>query len=301
MSFIRKNKKNIFFLTIIVLLLLTLLFTWLQNKVLHNNNDIACNVYPLQLNVGDSLHYVDNTPFATSRKWDFGDGGSSLADSGIYHYTKAGYYQVRILINNKFLKYINIKVLDTVAVSSIEDSLALIDAPDMGMQFENIVFRTRVKNATAFRWKFGETGNIDSKEPMAIYSFQKPGSYTVMLYTNTTQYPVQHKITILPAFKAVNDSISSDNTYGKIDDDFKYHLQQIANGSRFNEHYNYLLKTYLCQNEKAVMKINGSKMNDFNSYCLGLQFDKNVIIQSAKVGFDNEQKCVTKVEVQQGK
>jgi hypothetical protein len=49
-----------------------------------------------------------------------------------------------------------------------------------------------------------------------------------------------------------------------------------------------------------VVKINGEKMNDFNSYCLGLQFEKNVVIQSVKAGFDDQQKCVTKIDVQQG-
>lgn len=301
MDFIHKNKKNIVALTIILLLLVALLFTWLQKKVIHSDNDIAADVYPLQLQVGDTLYFSDNTPFATHKRWSFGDGAVAVSDSGTYRYSKAGYYQVAILINSQYSKIMNVHVMEKAAVTDLSDSLVTVNAPHIGMQFENIIFRSRAINATAYRWKFGESGNIDSKEPLAIYSYQKPGDYTVLLYTNTTEYPVLHKIKILPAFKTVNDSISLDNTYERIDNDFKTHLQQIANGSNFNSNYNYLLNTYLCRNEKAIIKVNGSRINDFNSYCLGLQFDKGTTIFNVKCGFDDNQKCVKKVEVQQGK
>ena len=53
-----------------------------------------------------------------------------------------------------------------------------------------------------------------------------------------------------------------------IDDDFKFHLQKIADGNNFNEHYKYLLNKYLCGNENAVMKVNNSKINNFFYYCI---------------------------------
>jgi PKD repeat protein len=49
------------------------------------------------------------------------------------------------------------------------------------MQNENVQFRA-VSNASQFAWKFGETGNTDSKEKLAIYSYKKPGDYVVTLY-----------------------------------------------------------------------------------------------------------------------
>ncbi|BAV05367.1 hypothetical protein SAMN05421788_105178 [Filimonas lacunae] len=301
MDFIQKNKKNIVALTVILLLLTAGLFAWLQKKVIHSDNDIAATVYPLKLSVGDTLYFADNTPFATHKRWSFGDGSMAVSDSGTYRYSKPGYYQVSLLINGQYSRIMNVQVLEKPEETDLSDSLVSVNAPHVGMQFENIVFRSKALNATAYRWKFGESGNIDSKDPLAIYAYQQPGDYTVLLYTNTTEYPVLHKITILPAFKTVNDSISLDNTYEKIDNDFKTHLQLIANGSSFNANYNYLLATYLCQNEKAIIKVNGSKVNDFNSYCLGLQFDKGITIFNVKCGFDDNQKCVKKVEIQQGK
>ena len=49
------------------------------------------------------------------------------------------------------------------------------------------------------------------------------------------------------------------------------------------------------------MKINGTKINDFNSYCLGLQFDKDVIIQNVKITPDAQMNCIKTVDIQQSK
>ncbi len=233
--------------------------------------------------------------------WEFGDGNISMADSGYYQFSRPGYYQVKFSVNNVYTRHFNVEVTDTVVVGRLEDSVTLIEGPEMAMQFENVVFRARSKRAKLFSWKFGESHSVDAKEPMVIYAYQAPGEYTVSLYTEETAYPALHKIKILPSYKLVNDSTSLDDAYKKIDDDFKYHLQQIANGNSFNEHYNYLLRKYLCKNENAVMRVNGSKLSNFFYYCTGLQFDKHTSIQSVKVGFDASQDCVTKVEVQQTK
>ena len=301
MNFIQKNKKKVIFFTILFLGGIALLLTWLQRNVWHNDRDVNSKVYPLKFTLKDTFYYKDITAFEGNRRWEFGDGNISLTDSGYYQYKKPGYYQVRLSINNNYSKVYNIQVLDTLVIGKIEDSVTTIGGPVTAMQFENVVFRARTKSAKLFRWKFGETNSIDSKDPMVIYAYQQPGNYVVSLYTDDMEYPITHKINVLPSYKLMNDSVSLDDMYKKIDDDFKYHLQQIAEGRNFNEHYNYLLNKYLCNNESAVMKINGSKINNFFYYCTGLQFDKNSIIQTVKTGFDENQNCVTKVEVIQTK
>lgn len=301
MSFIQKNKKKIVFFTLLFLACAALLLTWLQRSVWHNSTDVNSKVYPLKFTLKDTFFYRDQTEFEGNRRWEFGDGNISLTDSGYYQYRKPGYYQVKLSINNNYSKVFNIQVLDTIVLGRIEDSVTAIEGPESAMQFENIIFRAHTRTAKLFSWKFGETNSVDSKEPMVIYAYQQPGDYTVSLYTDEMEYPVTRKIHILPSYKLMNDSVSLDDMYKKIDDDFKYHLQQIADGKNFNEHYNYLLKKYLCNNENAVIKVNGNKINNFFYYCTGLQFDKNSIIQSAKAGFDDKQNCVTKVEVVQTK
>lgn len=294
----KRNTVKIILIVAGTLLALVLAGLWLQKKFFHTVADIKGTVYPATLSIGDSLLYKDESSFAAIREWNFGDGNISLNDSGYYFYKRPGYYQVKLTLNGKYFKVFPIQVLDK-PTGSITDSITKIDGPVQAMQFENVVFRANSKNAKLFSWKFGENGTIDSKEQMVIYAYQKPGNYVVSLYTDETAYPITHKIRVLPSFKVMNDSLSVDDLYQKIDDDFKYHLQQIADGAGFNQHYNYLLSKYLCKNENAPIKVNTSKINTFYYYCAGLQFDKNSIIQGVKVSFDETMNCVTKVEITQ--
>lgn len=296
----RGNTVKIILIVAGILLALVLIGLWVQKKFFHVVADIDGDVYPASLSIGDTLFYKDKSSFAAIKEWNFGDGNISVNDSGYYFYKKPGYYQVKLTLNGKYSKVFSIQVLDKQR-GSITDSITTLEAPAQAMQFENIVFRANSRNAKLFSWKFGESGTIDSKEQMVIYAYQKPGNYTVSLYTDETEYPITHRIQVLPSFKEMNDSLSVDDMYQKIDDDFKYHLQQIANGSNFNQHYNYLLSKYLCKNENAPIKVNTSKINTFYYYCAGLQFDKNSIIQSVKVSFDETMNCVTKVDIIQGK
>ncbi|MDH6252768.1 hypothetical protein M2347_002495 [Chryseobacterium sp. H1D6B] len=303
MNYFQKNKKNIIIGVISALLIAALVILWLQKKVIHSADDIIGIVSPNSLAVGDTLVFEDKTQFAKFKRWNFGDGATSDKSSGIHFYSKPGYYQIVLTIDNKYNKYFPVlvsarnmpKPVDTVT------SKTVIDAPSQAWQFEDVQFRA-ISEAKQFTWKFGETGKIDSKEKLAIYSYKKPGDYTVTLYTEENIEPIIHHIKILPGYNSLNDDeVRVEDAYAKIDDDFKYHLQQIANGNSFNTHYNYLLQKYLCNNENTVVKVNDSKTNNFYMFCAGLQFDKNTVIQTVKVNFDDAQNCVTKVDINQSK
>ncbi|MEC3875475.1 PKD domain-containing protein [Chryseobacterium salviniae] len=301
MNYFQKNKKNIIIGVIATLLIAALVALWLQKKVIHSSDDIVGVVYPSTLKVGDTLSFEDKTQFAKTKMWNFGDGTTSDKNKGIHFYNKPGYYQVTLIIDNKYSKSFPIIVsARTVPKKDSVKTVTLIDAPSQAMQFENVQFRA-ISDGKQFTWKFGETGRIDSKDKLAIYSYQKPGDYVVSLITDETVEPVLHQIKILPAYDALEEEVSVEDSYAKIDNDFKYHLQQIAYGNSFNMHYNYLLRTYLCNNENTVVNVNGSKVNNFYMYCAGLQFDKNNIIQTVKVNFDDAQNCVTKVDINQSK
>lgn len=301
MNYFQKNKKNIIIGVIATLLIAALVALWLQKKVIHSSDDIVGVVYPSTLKVGDTLSFEDKTQFAKTKLWNFGDGTISDKNKGIHFYNKPGYYQVTLIIDNKYSKSFPIIVsARTVPKKDSVKTVTLIDAPSQAMQFENVQFRA-ISDGKQFTWKFGETGRIDSKDKLAIYSYQKPGDYVVSLITDETVEPILHQIKILPAYDALEEEVSVEDSYAKIDNDFKYHLQQIAYGNSFNMHYNYLLRTYLCNNENTVVNVNDSKVNNFYMYCAGLQFDKNNIIQTVKVNFDDAQNCVTKVDINQSK
>ncbi|ASW74485.1 hypothetical protein IQ37_13260 [Chryseobacterium piperi] len=303
MNYFQKNKKNIIIGVIATLLIAALVALWLQKKIIHSADDIIGDVYPSTLSVGDTLLFEDKTQFAKTKKWNFGDGATSDKSNGFHFYSRPGYYSVTLMIDNKYSKSFPVlvsarplsKPVDTAKVRTT------IEAPAQAMQHENVQFRA-ISNATQFSWKFGESGSTDSKDKLAIYSYKEPGDYIVTLYTNENVEPVLHRIKILPYYDALeDDEVSVEDAYAKIDNDFKYHLQQIANGNNFNSHYNYLLQKYLCNNENTVVKVTDSKVNNFYMYCAGLQFDKNTIIQTVKVNFDDAQNCVTKVDINQSK
>jgi len=303
MNYFQKNKKNIIIGVIAALLIAALIALWLQKKVIHSADDIVGGISPSSLSVGDTLLFEDKTQFAKTRRWNFGDGATSDKSSGIHFYSKSGYYQVTLIVDNKYTKSFPVMVSER-GLPKPKDSARItttIDAQTQAMQNENVQFRA-ISDATKFAWKFGETGNTDSKDKMAIYSYKKPGDYVVTLYTEESEEPVYHHIKILPAYDALQEEeVSVEDSYARIDNDFKYRLQQIANGNNFNMNYNYLLRTYLCNNENTVVKVNDSKTNNFYMYCAGLQFDKNTVIQTVKVNFDDKQNCVTKVDINQSK
>ncbi|HEX7869431.1 MAG TPA: PKD domain-containing protein [Chryseobacterium sp.] len=303
MNYFQKNRKNIIIGVIATLLIAALVALWLQKKVIHSADDIEGVVFPSSLSTGDTLSFQDKTEFAKFKKWDFGDGQTSDKSKGIHFYSKPGYYNVTLIIDNKYSKSFPIMV-SARGIPKPKDSAAVatkIDAPTQVMQYENVQFRA-LSDATNFTWRFGETGKIDSKDKLAIYSFQKPGNYVVTLYTDKDLEPIQHHILVNPAYNSMQDEEPTlDEMYAKKDNDFKYHLQKIANGNSFNEHYNYLLRTYLCNNENTIVKVADSKVNNFYLYCAGLQFDKNIVIQTVKLNYDDGMTCVTKVDINQSK
>jgi len=302
MNYFEKNKKNIIIGVIATLLIAALVALWLQKKVIHSNDDIVGLVYPSPLMVGDTLQFEDKTQFAKTKRWSFGDGSISDKSSGIHFYNKPGYYQVTLIIDNKYSKSFPVMVRAR-EVAKPKDTAKIrttIDAQSQAMVFENVQFRA-ISDAKQFTWKFGETGNIDSKEKFATYSYKKPGDYVVTLFTDENIEPILHHIKIVPIYDALQEDVTVEDAYAKMDNDFKFHLQQIANGNSFNTHYNYLLRKYLCNNENTVVKVNDSKVNNFYMYCAGLQFDKNNVIQTVKVNFDDAQSCVTKVDITQSK
>lgn len=302
MNYFQKNRTNIIIGVIATLLIAALIALWFQKKTINSADDIVAEVYPKTVNVSDSLFFVDKTAFAKTKRWDFGDGSTSDKSKGVHFYSKPGYYQVTLIIDNKYSKNYGILVSQQQAVKN--DSVASftrIDAASQARQFENVQFKA-ISDAKQFTWRFGETGNIDSKDKLAYFTYSKPGNYVVTLYTDENTAPIQHAITILPAYDQLDDAeLKIEDNYQKLDNDFKYRLQQIANGNSFNLNYNYLLNKYLCNNENATVSVNDSKINNFYLYCAGLQFDKNTVIQTVKLNFDDSQNCVTKVEINQSK
>lgn len=306
MNYVQKNRRNILLISAGVILLAALIL-WATRKKDFNSADIVATVYPISLSIGDTLKFEDNSPFGKSRKWVFSDGYQSDKKKGEHAFSKAGFYPVTLIVDDKFNKTFNV-VVSAAAQVAQEKQLqpTIIDAPNQAMQFTNVFFRAETEEAKMFTWRFGESGNVDARTQMASYAFKTPGNYIVTLYTDTDKEPITHQIQVLPAYPQIEEEVlappppTEEEVFSKINDDFRYHLQQIANGNNFNFHYNYLKSTYLCGKNNVSVTAN-DKDNSFYYYCTGLQFDKNNLIQEVKTTVDTGQNCVTKVEVKQSK
>ena len=306
MNYIQKNRKTILLISAGVILLGGLLIWALQDKA-YTSDDMVASVYPNSINSGEFVKFEDKTPFGKERKWIFGDGFETSEKKGQHVFTKPGYYQVSLLVDNKFSKTFPILVsASSILPESIEESTTQILAPAQAMQLENVLFRAVSSNAKNYTWSFGESGNIDAKDKIASYAFSNPGSYVVNLYTDADTEPIVHQIKILPSYpeeklpEIAALEPTKEESITKINDDFRYHLQHIANGSNFNFHYYYLLRTYLCNKNNISVAANDKNIS-FYYYCTGLQFDKNNLIQEVTTTVDPGQNCVTKVEVKQSK
>ena len=186
------------------------------------------------------------------------------------------------------------------------DSVPRISGVHEAYQDEELTFSAVGQGADTWLWEFGETGTVDAYERQVNYAYEKPGNYTIRLNTNTTKYPIEHKITILPRFEKAEEVVAVDSL-GLAQEDIRRRLQIIANTSvrdksRYREQINYLRSTYFCSpaGEVAVV-VNGDKYNDFLGYCQGLHFlesNPKRRVQIREVKIDNLH-CVTTLQVTQ--
>ena len=178
------------------------------------------------------------------------------------------------------------------------DQLVRMRAPETALQGEIVSFKG-YGPSKEWRWQFGESGIVDSREQNPLYTYSEAGRYEIQLTTEDTQYPVRHTIEILPQYTE-NDST---DVLVLIGNDIREHLQAIVDGQPFNTHYNYILKKYLCGNPDIAVTVNNNKKNDFYSYCQGLKIiaRRKTIIDEVFVdmGDNLHNECVMQLMVTQ--
>lgn len=265
--------------------------------------DIQARVYPIQQVVGQPIRYTDSTGQAEQWRWEFGNGQESWRSRGIIYYYQPGTYLIRLRVNKEATRTFTV-VVRPKPLTDRRDSLVRIQGPSTGYEREKLVFTAVGGGARQFTWRFGATGQIDSRDQTAIYSYpadedrSRPRTYTVELMTDVTKYPIRKQITIVRGFNRFDPPVDSLDYVGT---DIRQRLQQIADGQAFNTHYNYLLRRYLCNRNGALVQINSTKANDFYSYCMGLQFDQGVHIDGVAVVSDSTTSCITRLNVTQHK
>ena len=306
------NKKTI---TIIILGLVAiagiLLFLFLPSKSHLANIDFY--VY----DTNDNFHYevnerlellVNDTAAIKGKRliWEMGNGDTLMRNTDVsYTYRKAGKYLITLKIDGKHSVNKYIKVISGLEHEAI-DSIPRINGVSEGYQGEELVFSAEGYGMDTWLWEFGESGTVDAYEQQVVYSYDIPGEYTISLQTNTTKYPVKHRIIILPRFEKAEELVTVDSLV-LVKNDITKHLQAIADAkvsqrSVYYEHTNYIRNKYFCIDaDQVVVVINDEKYNDFNGYCQGLHFlesnrKKRVSIDDVKI---DDLNCVKSIHVTQ--
>lgn len=242
---------------------------------------VRASVSSTDIVLGQQIGYADSTSRAETWLWEFGNGDYSTEQAGTYEFKEEGRYQIRLKVNHNLKKEFQVMVRPRPERQS--DHLIRINAPATAVQGEYILFSAE-GNDMDWRWEFGESGIIDSREKTAIYAYQNHGIYQVRLSTEKTQYPVTHWIEVMPKYMEV-DSLDAMTIAGN---DIRQRLQNISDGKPFNPNYNHVLNTYLCQNPDVLVTVNNNRRNDFYSYCAGLRvagrgtYIETVFVESSK-------------------
>ncbi len=290
MKKVNNSKIYIIILSVLFCIMIAYLIRYLFSK-----REIYAFISSYEIYKGESISYSDSTFRAKDWLWEFGDGNVSYEKEGKYKYTEVGTYQLRLTVNQSLRKEFIINVRTPVKLE--RDSLIRIEAPHLALQDEILIFRG-IGLSKEWRWSFGETGIIDSREQVVMYAYKLPGTYEVELMTEDTKYPIRHTIEILPKYME-NDTT---DVLSLVGNDIREHLQAIVDGEPFNPHYNHIMTKYLCNNPDVLVTINNDKKNDFYSYCQGLKIigRKNTnILEIIVVVDENRPGCLQKLFVMQ--
>lgn len=259
--------------------------------------------------VNEKLEFLINDTLAIKGKklvWQMGNGETLVQGQGMkYTYKEPGKYLVTLNIGDNYSISKYIKVISGIERAAI-DSIPSIYGVSTGYQGEELVFAAQGYGMDTWLWEFGESGTVDAYEQQVVYKYENPGSYTILLQTNTTKYPIKHEIVILPRFEKIEEIVTVDSLT-LAQNDIKKHLQAIADAkvsqhSVYYEHTNYIRNTYFCvPPDQVVMVVNGEKYNDFTGYCQGLHFlesnrKKRVHIDEVQI---DRIKCITTIQVTQ--
>lgn len=281
-------------LVVFVVLAVTTCAIILLVRSCRSGMEVSASLSATEVEPGGRFTYADSTRSARTWLWEFGDGYSSAKPSGTYAYQNPGNYRIRLTVNGEYEKLFTVRVKP--AENNSLSRVAGIAAPTVALQGEYIVFNG-VGDDKEWRWEFGASGIVDSREKNPIYAYTEPGKYQVQLRTENTQYPVIHNIEILPGYSPSD----STDVMSVIAQEIRKHLQAICDGGHFNNNYNQIVKNYLCSDEKTEVSINNSKFNDIYSYCQGLAAigrGRKLLIEHVAVEIpDMESGCVTRIIV----
>ena len=140
-------------------------------RLFFSNRIVRMTLTPIEVEVGEAVHYADSTRNASSWLWEFGNGDVSHERSGQYVFKEPGRYQVRLQVDHSLEKKQIVKV-NRRANNYGSDQLVKIEAPATAFQGEIISFKG-YGPSREWRWQFGESGIVDSREQNPLYAYSE--------------------------------------------------------------------------------------------------------------------------------
>lgn len=127
-----------------------------------------------------SVNFTNFSTGATTFKWYFGDGDSSLSTNPNHVYTKAGTYTVSLVaVNNNSCTETLVK---SQLIKVLKPYVSLSSLPDSGcVPFtKSLSFNSNLSGSlTNFQWSFGD--GITSNDPNPTHTYNDTGRFTVTL------------------------------------------------------------------------------------------------------------------------
>lgn len=261
---------------------------------LFSSKEIVAYVSPVDLYLGEEVNFTDSTKNASQWLWEFGDGNESTFRNGTYTPRNVGPISIRLTVDGEVSKRFLINVRERPQEN--REKVITIEVPETVVQGEFITVRGNGE-AKEWRWEFGETGRVDSRDRETMYVYETPGEYEILLSTETTEYPIRQLIKVLPS--SVTDTTDIALSIGN---DIRARLQAIIDGKPFNANYNHILTQYLHNDPNIPVLVNNKKGgNSFWSYCQGLKIVGKGIttINDVVVDIQEESGLISKLIVMQ--
>lgn len=162
---------------------------------------------------GETIEFFNETPNASTWKWDFGDGSKNAFDKNTTHiYKKSGKYRVTLTINDNCITYKDV-VIKSVGDLSKRIRVPEIIAPTVVRVGEEVIFDYYYNGTDIFSWEwsFGESSRLDNTDSNPTHIYRTPGVKKITLIINGNINSITSKtILVKPKEQALTQAYAED-------------------------------------------------------------------------------------------